>query len=263
MLSTKVSRPGLGRAFAATAMAFLALISQASVATAQDETGHVPSVYTFSGSDWAQDSNSYYFGALISLQRNFNKDGFVLRLLGQLGDYEFDEITVPGGRVDGDVVGGDVMIGYQFTRGFVTATIYIGVDYLDYDLSPDVPTEEIRGDEVGFKVAGDLETSTDTPLFVGLSGSYSTAFDTYYAQLRVGYNSKHFAIGPEGAVAGDESGDIQRLGGFATFRFNLTPINESEFTIYAGHQFSDDGGGGPNSSGGEGAYGGVSYSVSF
>ncbi len=262
MQTLKVALCGLRDVLIALVLASAFVVSQSHLAVAQDEAEHVTSVYTFSGADWAKNSSSYYTGALISLQRNFGKDGFVLRVLGQYGDFEYDEITVPGGQVDGDMHGGDVMIGYQFTRGFVTATIYIGVDYLDYDLSPDVPTEIIRGDEVGFKVAGDLETSTETPLFVSINGSYSTAFETYYAQLRLGYNTRRFAFGPEGAVSGDESGDIQRLGGFATFRFNLTPVNESEITVYAGHQFADDGDG-PDASGDEGTYGGVSFSVSF
>ena len=262
MQTLEWTKRGLGSALIALIMAPALIVLQTDIAAAQDGTEHVPSVYSFSGSDWAQDSSSYYFGALISLQRNFNEDGFVLRVLGLLGDYEFDETTVPGGTVDGDILGGDVMVGYQFTRGLVTATFYVGVDYLDFDLSPDVPTEEIRGDEVGFKVAGDLETSSEIPLFLSLNGSYSTAFDSYYAQLRVGYNAKRFVIGPEGAVAGDRSGDIQRLGGFAKIRFDLTPVNNAEFTAYVGHQFTDDGGG-LDSSGGEGTYGGVSFSVSY
>ena len=262
MSRIEVALGGLRSVLIAMIFACAFVVSQSDLAAAQDTSEHVPTVYTFSGSDWAKNSNSYYFGALISLQRNFNKDGLVLRVLGQLGDFDYRDITVPGGKVDGDMVGGDVMIGYQFTRGFVTATIYVGVDYLDYDLNPDVPTEEIRGDEFGFKVAGDLETSSEVPFFLSLNGSYSTAFDTYYAQLRVGYNARRFVFGPEGAVSGDKSGDIQRLGGFFIYRFDLTPINQAEFTVYAGHQFADDDGG-QFGSGDEGTYGGVSFSVSF
>lgn len=230
-------------------------------ANAQDYE-HKPRFVTFSGADWAKDSNSYYTGGIVSLSGNLNEDGFVARFLGIYGDYDYDTTSVPGGSVDGDVLGGDIMIGYQFTRRSITTTIYVGVDYLDYDLSPDDVTNEIRGDEVGFKVAMDFETSWELPFIVSGSGSYSTAFDTYYALLRIGYNTRRFAIGPEGMVAGDESDDIQRLGGFATFRFDLSPSNSGQVTINAGHQFADDGGT-FNSSGGEGAYGGISFSLSY
>lgn len=49
------------------------------------------------------------------------------------------------------------MLGYQWIRGGIDIGAYIGVDYQDYDLSPDDSTSDLRGDEVGFKVALDIE----------------------------------------------------------------------------------------------------------
>jgi Cellulose biosynthesis protein BcsS len=248
-----------GALFAITLWSGIAVSTAGQVHAQEDRP---TTVNTYSGSDWAKDSNSFYTGATISLQRNLDEDGFVARVLGIYGDFDYDEVTVPGGRVDGDLVAGDVMIGYQFTRGVLTSTVYVGVDYLDYDLNPDDPTNEIRGDEVGFKVAFDSETGTESPLFVSLSASYSTAFDSYFALLRLGYNNERFAVGPEGALFGDQSDDLQRLGGFLTLRHNFSGNTSGQITFYGGHQFADEDTT-SNVSGGEGAYGGVSFSLSF
>lgn len=253
---SKSTRP----AFAAAA-ALLTLVSFCPENARAQEFEHNSRAVIFSGADWAQDSMSFYSGGIVSLQGNLDRDGFVARYLAIYGDFDSESGVVPGLAIDGDVVGADVLLGYQFTRGVITTTIYGGLDYKDYDLSPDDPTSETRGDEFGFKVALDFSTSYDLPYYVSGSGSYSTAFDSYYALLRVGYNSQRFAFGPEGLVGGDISGDIQRLGGFVTLRSELTPYNSGELTANAGYQFADDGG--ATSAGGEGAYGGVSFSLSF
>jgi len=222
-------------------------------------------VVLFSGADWAQDARSFYSGALVALNGDFSRDGFVFRTLGVIGDYRYANSDVLGGTVDGNEYLFDIMVGYQRTGRNMTGTVYIGFDYQQQDLSPDDPDNDIRGTETGFKVAADLETH-DIPLFVGLYADYSTAFNTYNALLRVGYDMKRVVFGPEGAFNRIESDDTARLGGFATFRFQLTPTTPTELTLYGGHQFvEDDGvsGGATSPAGGEGAYGGLSMSLSF
>lgn len=224
-------------------------------------------VVSFSGFDVSKDAHSFYSGSLVALNGDFSRDGLIFRAIGISSDYEYNEITVPGGRVDADDRTIDVMIGYQRSFGSFTATGYIGFEYRDIDLSPADPFNEIQGSEAGFKVALDAQTHDDIPLFLSFSGAYSTAFDAYYALGRIGYNMKRFVLGAEGLLGGIEDEEYQRVGGFATFRFNLTPTMPAELTLNAGHQFVDDDNGNANgfstTTGGEGAYGGVSFSFSF
>lgn len=223
------------------------------------------SVITTSGADWAKDEQSYYVGILVALNGDFSRDGFIFRLNGNLGGYDYDTDSVAGGRVDVDERSFDVMLGYQKTVGDITGTGYIGFDYQDYDLSPNDPENQVRGTKTGFKVAVEIATGDETPVFVSVDSSYSTAFDSFLADLRVGYNMKWLIVGAEGAYYNVESDDTERLGGFATFRFNFSPTTPAELTLNAGHQFVGESGnaGGGNTSGGEGAYGGTSLSFSF
>ncbi len=253
------------------AVLFLSFAGASDKASAQysetsNDTSETHSVVTFTGADFAPQSSYFYAGLLVSLQGDFGRDGFVLKALGGLGDFHYFTILPPDvnkiTKIDADSIAGDIMIGYQFTRHQVTTAIYVGLDYQDYDYNPDDPTNEIRGDEFGFKVALDAQTGEEIPFFAGFSGAYSTAFDAFYAQLRLGYNGKHFVIGPEGSISGDRSDDVQRLGGFFTYRFKLSPHNPAEITGYGGFQFADEENTG-SPSGGEGGYGGVSFAVSY
>jgi hypothetical protein len=217
---------------------------------------------SFSGFDISKDAYSYYGGTLVALNGDFSRDGFVFRALGVSSDYEYSS-GFPIGEVDADERLFDVMIGYQRTLGVVTATAYVGFEYRDIDLSPSDPGSETQGSESGFKVALDAETSDEIPLFLSFSGSYSTAFDSSYAMLRVGYNMKWLVVGAEGSYSEIDSDDSKRLGGFVTHRFNIKPSMPAQVTVNAGYQFVDDESGEFTSGGGEGYYGGLSFSFSF
>src|SRR6185295_6925850 len=155
--------------------------------------------------------------------------------------------------------------GYQFTRGRIDASIYVGVDYQNFrDNSATLPPPaEVRGTEWGAKIAGDISTTEGSPFYANLSGVYSTAFDSYWARLRVGMNRDRITFGPEGIVMGNEGFDAQRLGAFITFH-NLNPLRMRPFdlTLSGGHQFqNEDSSGFSGSGGGEGAYGAISFSM--
>lgn len=218
-------------------------------------------VDSYSGVDFAEDSFSFYSGVIIALNGSFDRDGFLLRLDGSRGEYDYQSEDVIGGKVDAEDDIFDVMVGYQKTIGVVTATGYVGYQHRDIDLSPNDPGNEIQGEESGFIVAFDAETSDEIPHFIGFSTSYSTAFDAFDAMLRVGYNMKRMVVGVEGSYSSEESDESERLGGFATFRFDLSPSMPAELTLSAGHQFVDEGGN--STSGGEGAYGSVGFSIAF
>ena len=223
----------------------------------------------FSGFDAVEDAAYAFQGVIYSFNRDISRDGFVLRVYGSHVDYEYDN---GGVRTDGDGWQGDVMIGYKFNRGHWWAAGYIGVDYQDHDLTPDDPDNPVRGSEVGFKVAADIATLRyGSPLYFGLSGQYSTAFDTYWARARVGINRDHYTFGPEALALGSESFDAQRVGAFFTFDLNIAPRMPIEVTLSGGYQFigDDNNGNGANgngafgSGGGEGVYGGIVFVAVF
>ena len=218
----------------------------------------------FSGYDGVTGSNYYFSGAIFALNGDLSKNGFAVRVYGSYD--EFDNNNLGNGRNgDGRQWQGDVMLGYLFNRPHWSGGVYIGGDYQNVRLSPDDPTEKVRGTEFGFKVAGDIATERDLPYYFSLNGSYSTAFETYWTRVRLGLTRHKVAFGIEGAALGDESFDAQRIGGFVIFDCNLILSRPLEITLAAGHQFVGQTNGTTNTGigGGEGTYGTVVFSVPF
>lgn len=192
-----------------------------------------------SGGDITRNADEAYSGVYYAFNGDISRDGFILRLLGTRGFYEYN---VSGTQFDANYWQGDVMIGYQWIRGGTDIGVYVGVDYQDHKITPDDPLNKLRGSEVGFKVGLDIESNdrNTTGIYYALIGSYSTAFDSYYALARVGRKVGRFTVGPEGWVLGDESGDGQRLGMFVSFDVPLGRDLAGTFTVSGGHQFGDD-----------------------
>lgn len=216
---------------------------------------------TVSGVDVTKNSHEFYTGLFYAFNRDLNRDGFVLRLLGTRGGYDYD-----WGGVDFDAKywQGDVMLGYQWVRNGIDVGVYLGVDFQDHKIKPDDPFNELRGSDTGFKIAGDIGTNDDnaSPFYFNLNGSYSTAFDTYYGLARVGHKFGRITLGPEGWLLGDATGDAQRLGGFVSFDMPLSETLHGTLAISGGHQFGDDDGfGGRNFE--DGVYGTLELRLAF
>ena len=251
-MATKSLRPFL------SACAALIIPFSVSVTAHAQPVDHGPtSTVVFSGVDFAQDSYAAWSGIIVSLERDLSKNGFMFRAVGVNAGYEYDTV---GGEIDGDAWIGDVMLGYQFYHRGIRAAAYIGAEYQDHDLTPNDPTNEVNGDEAGFKVVAELDSPYNSRFYYSLIGSYSTAFDTYWTRARVGLRHDRFLFGVEGGGSGNEGYDAQRIGGFLDFPVPMGPL-AGNVTLNGGYQFADEDAAGFG--GGEGAYGGIGYSFSF
>ena len=210
-------------------------------------------IIVLSGLDVADRILESYSGFYYALNGDLTKSGFIVRVLGTAGSYDY---TLPTGRVDSDYWQGDVMIGHQWVVGRWDFGVYVGADYQSHSLSPDDPFNQLRGSELGVKVLLDLETNQNgtSPIYAALRGNYSTAFDTYLAVGRLGYLFGHLAIGPEAWAFGDVEGDAHRLGGFVKFDLPMLGTTSTELTFSAGYQWND--GNGRRSDGEAGFFGG-------
>lgn len=237
-----------------------------------DGNGRPRAVSIFYGTDFARNSHGYFLGGTIALNGDLGKSGFVLKGNAGLSNYDYLTTTVPGGEVEGESTQVNGLVGYQFSQDRIGATIAIGADYQNIDLSPDDPGATTKGSETGFIVSGDLYVlipfaaggGSERGIKLDLGGSYSTAFDSYWSRLRLGYDTGKVSIGPELAAMGGEDYEAQRVGGYVTYSFDFLPGMGSEISFSVGHQFvPDQGGGGVNRGGGEGLYATMSSSVSF
>lgn len=221
-----------------------------------------PKVITYSGIDAANDAVAYYGGTVFGLSGDLYKNGFLLRTQGIIADYNYQAGEPVNSTVDADDRSLDIMLGYQWVFSNWSAIAYLGYEVRNIHLSPFDPNNDVRGGADGFKVAVELETDDESPLYGSLEGSYSTAFNSYYAEARVGYNAKTFIIGPESSVYSDEGDLATRVGAFATIPFHLWWSGlPAKLTFNVGQQFVNNSG--ETRAGGEGAYGGSMLRVDF
>lgn len=204
------------------------------------------SIVTISGGEFSNGAQEGYSGAYFAFNRDFSRDGVIGRIYGSFGryDHEFDD-GYDHVNVDGEYWSGDLMIGYLWVRGGLDFSVLVGGDYQGRKavaLSTDpFLSDRDREDEFGFKVFADIESNGNgnSPIYFNLGGSYSTAFDTYYALGRLGYRfDDRFTLGPEAWALGDDSGDVQRVGGFVNLDFEMGTV-AGMITVSGGYQFSD------------------------
>ena len=227
--------------------------------------GDKPQAYEVdAGFDAAPRSVTWYSDGIVALNGNIAKDGFLLRSYGSLSVYQYASPIIEADTINGKLWQIDLMPGYQLVRGAATIGGFIGVDFQDSLLSPQDPTNKLRGTATGAKVEAHYFFADEKqPLDVRLVGEYSTAFETYYAELRVGARicDKLF-IGPDAAVDGDTGYNAQRLGGYVKYSFELAKGVPAELSAGAGHQFvsNDDSSG---FGGGAGTYGTLELDTNF
>lgn len=219
-------------------------------------------VVTINGVDVAEDAYNFFSATYFALNGDFDRDGLIFRTAGVWSKFDYPDTDVPGSTIDGDDRSIDVMLGYQKIFNGFSATVYAGYEVRDVELRPDDRTNSVRGTEDGFKVAFDLETADGRPFYFGIDSSYSTAFDTYFAQVRVGRNFGTFIVGPEFEYYRDDETENERVGAFLTKSFTVRDGLYGEFTVNGGYQFADeDDNGSGGTRGGEGGY--VSSAVKF
>jgi len=232
-----------------------------------------PKYISYAGVEGANHAWAFYTGALAKLNGGFYTDGFVLRSEGIIADYDYRATggvftpdpgaSAPAGtKIDARDRSLDVMLGYQWVRDRWSATAYIGYEVRDVHLSPDDLNNDVRGTDSGLKVAFELETddTSDDRFYGSFETSYSMAFNSYWAQGRLGYNfqkmfgAESVIFGPEASVLDDDGDVATRVGAFTTLRYNVMPKIPMRLTFNIGNQFVNDSG--ESRSGGEGLYGG-------
>jgi hypothetical protein len=161
--------------------------------------------------------NSIYgdVGAVAAINRNLNTDGFLVRATVYGGSYEYNRTATA--EQDANFIGGNVMGGYHwFLGGGSLFTVYGGLDISDTDDSNTGAV--IRGTETGFKGMAELYLPLADKFYAHGTGSYSTVWDSYYTQGKVGYQiCPTVSIGPEVAALGNDRFDGVHTGGFAAW----------------------------------------------
>jgi Cellulose biosynthesis protein BcsS len=193
-----------------------------------------------------------------ALKGTWSRPGFILHAYFGAGQYDYPLNDVRGGKVDAVPISADLMIGYYGLLFGQTAywDVLVGVGVENNELSPNDPSNPVRGSEVGFKVAAEIEADDEQRFYYHLEGDYTTAFDTYWSRARIGHNFGKLIVGPEGTLFGDKTFDSQRIGGFFRFPLRLFRNFEPAVIVASGYEFVHENDVGPGDVEGFGGVGG-------
>jgi Cellulose biosynthesis protein BcsS len=210
------------------AFAAIGLLTSAAIAVpsanADGSLKDTPEISTvvWTGIDKSVGSFAEYSGFITALNGDISATGFLIRA---------DGLYVH--TSDGQVWEGSPLVGYQVVQNGTTYSGFIGPDFRKL---PDSSVTTVRGYETGLKVRGSVETDDAAEFAGNIHAEYSTAFNSYWARARVGYNLKGFLFGPEGTLIGDDSFRAQRAGAFLTIP--LAELGHStELTVAGGYQW--------------------------
>ena len=164
-----------------------------------------------------------------------------------------DTIDVPT-IVKGRFVAGDVLLGYGVVRENWNAKLYAGLNVQNQSLSPADPENPVQGTRAGLKLQGDIWVNPTQQTMLFALASYSTAFRTYYATLKTGYDvfGVQTFIGPELIAQGNARYDQWRAGAHIT---GITLSKNVELGFSGGYLHSSDVG--------PGVYGKIDLSFEF
>ena len=157
----------------------------------------------FFGVDWNTHKSLVGYSGIVYAPNGMHQSGWRLSAFGLVGRYEYHG----GDNHDlfkGNFVSTDALVGWSHVFSNGAVTLAGGVNYQNHRVRPNDPENPVEGSKLGFKVQADLWINPTERTLVTVLGSYSTAFDTYYAAGRFGYDFTNTAlfIGPEVGVLG-------------------------------------------------------------
>jgi hypothetical protein len=159
--------------------------------------------------------------------------------------YEYDGGP---GRVEARAWGAEAALGYGDSSASGWWSAFLGVRYTDTDLTPDDPSAEARGSQVGGKLQFDAERVLSSDWRASAIVSYASRQNGYWARARLMHGATPArAFGVEFVANGNDEVDSTATG----LVFTTSPQGSRwSASLKAGYRFQDEG---------DGAYGGVEF----
>ncbi|HSV22598.1 MAG TPA: cellulose biosynthesis protein BcsS [Xanthobacteraceae bacterium] len=213
-----------------------------------DDAGRV---LAFSAFDVSKYSYSGLVGTLIAPFKDLDTSGLRFWLFGEGGVYKY---PAGGEFIRGTFESGDVLAGYAFEGDFYSVNLLAGFNASNHVLSNVDPENKVQGTAFGAKVRADAWVNPTPKTLTYGEAEYSTAFRTYFAKTKFGYDftdGKEIFFGPEFAALGDERFNQWRVGA------HLTQMKFGKVQVDVSAGYAND------SVVGTGAYGTVEVSTHF
>jgi opacity protein-like surface antigen len=208
-------------------------------------------VLAFTGFDGAKYAYSALAGALIAPYRDLDTTGLRFFILSDAGVYKY---PAEGELIRGTYETADLLAGYAFEGDNYSINLLAGGNASNHMLSEVDPENRVQGTAFGVKARADAWVNPTKQTLTYAEAEYSTAFQTYYAKLKLGYDitkDKEIFFGPEVAALGDERFNQWRVGAHIT----QVKLGKVEVDVSGGYAH--------DSSVGASAYGNVELSTHF
>jgi hypothetical protein len=168
-----------------------------------------------SGTATSNHTDFLYGATTFALGSTLQQSGLRLRVEGLGGTYGFEQAPT-NGTTTGKQYEGGALVGYQQVWNWGSLGTYIGANVRENTVPSTDGTGSSLGTRVGFKAAVDTYLLPAPAIMMSAYGSYSTAYDAYYARFRAGYAVGFGYFGPEVAVLGDDFYNQTRVGAHLT-----------------------------------------------
>jgi hypothetical protein len=179
-----------------------------------------PSAYVYGGYVTVPDSWYAYAGAVAGIGHSLSQDGWLFRIGGGDGHYNYN--MMPGVGHGADFQNGEAMIGYQAFVGNTHISGYVGANVEDHHNSGD-PFAVMKGTKWGVKGQGEIFTELNKDWYVFGLGTISSVWNNYLVMGKAGYNiTPTISIGPEVMQLGNVRFDAIRTGPFIAWK--VTPF---------------------------------------
>lgn len=182
----------------------------------------------FSGFDLWRSGGSFY-GGLQWAPGGLNEDGFTLKVLLVQGSYRY---LAGSTNIRGTGLLGAILPGWRIKRGDVEIKAFAGLDLQNHRLSPDDPSNSLRGNHAGLRIGADLWWEPTPTMMLASSISGSTIGNSFGVRGAAGWRvMDRFWAGPEVETSGDVVYRQYRIGAHLT-SFKMSAF---EWSLGAGY----------------------------
>ena len=209
VMKVRSGRCGVLCGAVAALMVSVAFLARPPAAHAAEQDDEPPWQSTWVGAQVAGKDWSVYTGTSYALTGQLDQDGLRLRIVGGYGHYDY----VSGNtRFKGQHAFSDALLGYRLHFRDVIVKGFAGIATAGHRVSPFDPDNAATGYSYGAVGALESWINISDRTWLSVAGKYTTVFDAYAADLRLGYRWwRQTSAGLESGV----NGDTDYLGGRA------------------------------------------------
>jgi hypothetical protein len=178
-----------GRRVRATVIAVAALLVclfRAACVPAWANGDDDPHAILFSGRDlWL--NGAFAHGGFLFAPSGLDQDGLLLKILFSGGLYRYDAKNLGGERVVGTEGLAHALAGWRVKRGDAEFKFFFGPEFQRHHLEPDDPSNRLRGNSIGLRMAFELWYEPSTSSMVAADASISSIATSNSARVAYGW----------------------------------------------------------------------------